>query len=101
MDALPATSLALLGSPPRRRDTLALAFAGLLAVATAGVCLAVAVGSESADDRALFGATALALLTWLGWRVWVSRLRPTGRLTIAHDGLVASDSRILREPLQI
>ena len=101
MDALPATSLALLGSPPRRRDRLALAFAGLLAIATAGVCLAVAVGSESADDRTLFGAPALALLTWVGWRVWISRVRPTGRLTIDDDGLVASDPRILREPLRI
>jgi hypothetical protein len=101
MDALPATSLALLGSPPRRRDTLALAFAGLLAVATAGVCLAVAVGSESADDRELFGAPGLALLAWLGWRVWLSRVRPTGSLTIDGDGLVASDPRILREPLRI
>jgi hypothetical protein len=101
MDALSATSLALLGSPPRRRDNVALALVGLLAVATALVCLTVAVESEAPDDRELFGAVGAGLLAWLGWRVWGARRRTHGTLTIGAGGLAADDPAILREPLRI
>ena len=73
MDALSATSLALLGSPPRRRHTVTLALVGLLAVATAVMCLAIAAGAETPDDRQMFGAIGAGLLAWLGWRAWLSR----------------------------
>jgi hypothetical protein len=101
MDALSATSLALLGSPPRRRDTVALICVALLAIATAAICLTVAVGSDAPDDREMFGAIGLGLLSWLGWRVWSARRRVRGSLTIEADGLVAHEPAILREPLRI
>src|SRR4051794_16899069 len=101
MDAPSATSLELLGSPPRRRHIAALAFVALLAVATAVVCLAVAVESEAPDDREMFGAVGLGVLAWLGWRVWLTGRRTSGTLTIDAGGLVAHDPAILREPLLI
>jgi hypothetical protein len=101
MDALSATSLALLGSPPRRRDIAALALVSLLAAATALICLAVAIESEAPDDRELFGAIGLGLLCWLGWRVWLTRRRTHGTLRIAADGVIADDPAMLREPLHI
>jgi hypothetical protein len=101
MDALSATSLELLGSPPRRRHIAALALVALLAVATAVVCLAVAVESEAPDDREMFGAIGLGVLAWLGWRVWLTGRRTGGTLTIDAGGLVAHDPAILREPLHI
>jgi hypothetical protein len=100
MDALSATSLALLGSPPKRRHTVALVLVALLAIATALVCLAIAAASEDADDRQVFGAAGLGLLAWLGWRVWSRRGR-TGELTIDGGGLVADFPAVLLEPLQI
>ena len=101
MDALSATSLLLLGSPPRRRDIAALALVSLFAVATALICLAVAVESETPDDREMFGAIGLGLLAWLGWRVLLSRRRTHGTLRIGADGIVAHDPAMLREPLHI
>jgi hypothetical protein len=101
MDALSATSLALLGSPPRRRDIAALAFVSLLAVATALICLAVAVESEAPDDREMFGAIGLGLLAWLGWRVWLTRRQMRRTLRIDADGVLAHDPAMLREPLHI
>jgi hypothetical protein len=101
MDALSATSLALLGSPPRRRDIAALACVSLLAVVTAVICLAVAAESQRPDDREMFGAIGLGLLAWLGWRVWPTRRRTHGTLTIDADGVLAHDPAMLREPLHI
>jgi hypothetical protein len=101
MDALSATSLGLPGSPPRRRDTAALALVSLLAVATAVICLAVAVESEAPDDREMFGAIGLGLLAWLGWRVSLTRRRMHGTLRIDADGVLAHDPAMLREPLHI
>jgi hypothetical protein len=101
MDALSATSLALRGSPPRRRHIAALAVVALLAVATALVCLAVAVESQAPDDREMFGAIGLGLLAWLGWRIWLTRRRSHGTLRIDADGVVAHDAAMLREPLRI
>lgn len=101
MDALSATSLALLGSPPQRRHTVALVCVALLATATAVVCLAIAAGAETPDDREMFGAVGVGLLAWLGWRAWLSRRGASGELTIDDSGLVASDPAILREPLRI
>lgn len=101
MDALSATSLALRGSPPRRRDIAALAFVALLAVATALICLTVAAESDAPDDRELFGAIGVGLLAWLGWRIWLTGRRTGGTLTIDAGGLVAHDPAILREPLRI
>jgi hypothetical protein len=101
MDALSATSLALLGSPPRRRDIATLALVGLLAVATALVCLTVAAESEAPDDRQMFGAVGAGLLAWLGWRVWLTRRRTHGTLRIGADGVLADDPAMLREPIHI
>jgi len=101
MNALSATSLALLGSPPRRRDVVALVLVGLLAVATALICLTVAAESEAPDDREMFGAVGVGLLAWLGWRVWLTRERTHGTVSIGADGLVAHDPAMLREPLHI
>jgi hypothetical protein len=101
MDALSATSLALLGSPPRRRNIATLALVALLAVATAAICLTVAVESEAPDDRETFGAIGLGLLAWLGWRIWLTRRRSGGTLRIGADGIVANDPAMLREPLHI
>jgi hypothetical protein len=100
MDALSATSLALLGSPPKRRHTVALVLVALLALATALLCLAVAAGSSDAGDRQGFGAVGLGLLVWLGWRVWSRRGR-RGELTIDGGGLVAHFPALLHEPLRI
>jgi hypothetical protein len=101
MDALSATSLGLPGSPPRRRDTVALALVALLAIATAVICLAVAVEAQTTDDRQMFGAIGLGLLAWLAWRMWNSRRAAGGTLIIDAGGLIAHDPAILREPLRV
>jgi hypothetical protein len=101
MDALSATSLALLGSPPRRRDIATLAIVSLLAVATALICLTVAIESEAPDDREMFGAVGLGLMAWLGWRIWLTRRTAHGTLQIGADGVLANDPAMLREPLHI
>src|ERR671934_637844 len=98
MDALSATSLALLGSPPRRRDVAALAVVALLAVASALICLAVAVESEAPDEREMFGAIGLGLLAWLGWRIRMSRRTAGGTPTVDAGAGVAPDPAILRGP---
>src|SRR4051794_3927062 len=101
MDALSATSLPLRGSPPRRRDTVALALVALLAIATAVICLAVAVEAQTTDDRQMFGAIGLGLLAWLAWRMWNSRRAAGGTLIIDAYGLVAHDPAIPREPPRV
>src|SRR4051812_49747905 len=100
MDALSATSLPLRGSPPRRRDTVALALVALLAIATAVICLAVAVEAQTTDDRQMFGAIGLGLLAWLTWRMWNSRRAAGGTLIIDPYGPTAHEPASLREPLR-
>jgi hypothetical protein len=101
MDALSTTSLAMPGSPSRRRHTVAMAVAGVLALVTALICLVVAVGSRSAEDVSEFGAIGLALPAWVVWRIARAVPGSAGRLTIGADELIASDPHVLREPLTI